>query len=235
MDTFLAPFFSKQNQAVKVTCQQASDFAKGVAQDFNPIHDVDAKRFCVPGDLLFSLVLGEYGLSQKMSFTFSGMVGEGVELQFPLEVNQAFDIRDDKDKLYLSVERQGDVRECKAQIESFIRSYVAFSGLNFIHVLVPMMKEHQVMINPARPLVIYESMSFDLNTLDFTQVELELVDKTLKVDGKRGDVTLHFELKSEGKVVGTGLKTLVMSGLRPYCHEQVQGMCDMYEARKTQF
>ena len=235
MDTFLAPYFQKQNQAVKVTPQQASDFAKGVAQDYNPIHDVDAKRFCVPGDLLFSLVMGEYGLSQRMSFNFAGMVGDGVELQFPAEVNEAFDIRDEKDKLYLSVERHGDVRECKAQIESFIRSYVAFSGLNFIHVLVPMMEQHQVMINPARPLVIYESMSFDLNTLDFTEVELELVDKTLAVEGKRGDVTLKFELRSEGKVVGTGLKTLVMSGLRPYCAEQVQGMCESYEGRKTQF
>ena len=43
------------------TRKQASDFAKQVASDFNPIHDEDAKRFCVPGDLLFSSNrLGEF-------------------------------------------------------------------------------------------------------------------------------------------------------------------------------
>ncbi|MGS0729920.1 DUF3581 family protein, partial [Shewanella sp. 0m-11] len=164
---FLSSYFKKENQSVSITPQQASDFAKIVAQDFNPIHDVAAKRFCVPGDLLFALVLNEYGLSQKMTFNFAGMVGDGVKLQFPVAVAEDFDIRDDKDKRYLEVHRSGDVRQCETQIESFIRKYVAFSGLNFMHILVPMMKQQQMMINPARPLVIYESMSFDLTTLDF--------------------------------------------------------------------
>ncbi len=232
---FLTPYFKKENKTVLITPSQASDFAKHVAQDFNPIHDVGAKRFCVPGDLLFSLVLGEYGLSQKMSFTFQGMVGDGVKLQFPDSVGELFNIHDDKDKLYLNVERHGEVRNCSTQIESFIRSYVAFSGLNFIHVLVPMMKQHQVMINPARPLVIYESMSFDLTTLDFTQVTLSLVDQELVVDGKRGNVTLKFELHSGDELVGTGVKTLVMSGLRPIEADKVQDMCDTYEGRRTSF
>ncbi len=36
-----------------------------VVDDFNPIHDEDNKRFCVPGDLLFSVLLANVGLSQK--------------------------------------------------------------------------------------------------------------------------------------------------------------------------
>ncbi|EDQ02660.1 DUF3581 family protein, partial [Shewanella benthica] len=91
------------------------------------------------------------------------------------------------------------------------------------------------MINPARPLVIYESMSFDLTTLDFEQVTLSLVDQALKIDGKRGDVTLKFELHSGDKLVGTGIKTLVMSGLRPYDAELVKGMVDNYESYRTEF
>ncbi|AQS40039.1 Protein of unknown function (DUF3581) [Shewanella psychrophila] len=232
---FLTPYFKKENQTITVLAEQASDFAKGVAQDFNPIHSVGAKRFCVPGDLLFSLVLGEYGLSQKMTFNFAGMVGAGVELQFPETAEQQLEIRDNKDKLYLKVERLGDVRYCQTQIEYFIRSYVAFSGHNFTHVLVPMMEQHQMMINPARPLVIYESMSFDLTTLDFEQVALSLVGQELKIDGKRGDVTLNFELHSGDQLVGTGLKTLVMSGLRPYDAELVKGMVGNYESYRTDF
>ncbi|ABV86041.1 DUF3581 domain-containing protein [Shewanella pealeana] len=232
---FLSSYFQKENQSVSITPQQASDFAKVVAQDFNPIHDVAAKRFCVPGDLLFALVLNEYGLSQKMTFNFAGMVGDGVKLQFPDAVAEDFDIRDDKDKCYLEVHRSGDVRHCETQIESFIRKYVAFSGLNFMHILVPMMKQHQMMINPARPLVIYESMSFDLTTLDFNEVSLSLVKQELEIEGKRGDVTLTFELLSGDTVVGTGVKTLVMSGLRPYEDEPAQQMCDAYESRRIAF
>ncbi|QLE84256.1 DUF3581 family protein [Shewanella sp. Scap07] len=232
---FLTPYFSKQDQTVHVTAQQASDFAKAIASDFNPIHNVGAKRFCVPGDLLFALVLNQYGLHQKMHFTFEGMVGDGVELQFADSVSSQFAISDSRDKTYLQVETSGDKVHCATQIESFVRSYVAFSGLNFIHVLVPMMKQHQMMINPARPLVIYESMSFDLHTLDFDQVSLKLVDQQLEITGKRGDVTLSFELLANDRVVGTGVKTLVMSGLRPYEAEKAAGMVADYESYRHAF
>ena len=46
-------YYSEVGQEVRVSRQQASDFAKNIADDFNPIHDVQTKRFCVPGDLLF--------------------------------------------------------------------------------------------------------------------------------------------------------------------------------------
>lgn len=232
---FLSPYFLQQNQSISVSALQASDFAKKIAQDFNPIHDVGAKRFCVPGDLLFALVLSQYGLSQRMQFSFTGMVGDGVELQFPEPVNDSFSICDNRDKTYLNVTRQGAMSRCDIQIESFIRHYVAFSGHNFIDILMPLMQQHQVMINPERPLVIYESMSFDLTTLDFVEVNLSLVQQALKIDGKRGDVTLHFELHSGASLVGTGIKTLVMGGLRAYEADQAQQMCAAYEGRKTDF
>ncbi|MCL1076700.1 DUF3581 family protein [Parashewanella spongiae] len=232
---FLSPYFSKNQQSICVSGEQASDFAKKIAKDFNPIHDVAAKRFCVPGDLLFALVLNEYGLSQQMKFSFSGMVGDSVELQFPNTSDEDFSISDNKDKPYLNVKREGNVEHDQAQIEAFIRSYVAFSGHNFTQVLVPLMKEHQVMINPARPLVIYESMSFHLNHFEFSSIELQLVKSELKVDGKRGDVTLLFELCNGDKIVGSGEKTLVLSGLRAYEEKAMHGMCDLYEQRFNQF
>jgi hypothetical protein len=170
-----------------------------------------------------------------MKFGFAGMVGGSVELLFPEQVSENFSICDSRDKTYLNVSRHGDVSRCDAQTESFIRHYVAFSGHNFIDILMPLMKQHQVMINPDRPLVIYESMSFDLTTLDFIEVTLSLVGQDLKIEGKRGDVTLHFELHSGDVLVGTGIKTLVMSGLRPYEEAFAQQMCATYEGRKTDF
>jgi hypothetical protein len=94
------------------------------------------------------------------------------------------------------------------------------------------MREHQVTINPARPLVIYESMGFELDTLEFEQVKLELINSNLKVDGKRGDVTLDFALISDDKQVGTGRKTLVLSGLRPFDEVAVEAMVSEYQARR---
>ncbi|MGI2171180.1 DUF3581 domain-containing protein [Shewanella sp. MF05960] len=229
---FLSPYFTQQDQSVFISAQQASDFAKKEAEDFNPIHDVGAKRFCVPGDLLFALVLTQYGLSANMKFKFAGMVGDNVELHLDKGVTDKFSICDTKGKEYLHIERQGEVCKCDVQTAAFIKSYVAFSGLNFIHVLMPMMKQHQVMINPDRPLVIYESMSFHLDHFDFTTMSLHLVDQALVINGKRGDVTLTFELQSEGKVIGSGMKTLVLSGLREYDDEKAQLLCDAYESRK---
>lgn len=49
---FLTPYFSTEDNQFQFTREQASHFAKKVAADFNPIHDEDNKRFCVPGDLL---------------------------------------------------------------------------------------------------------------------------------------------------------------------------------------
>ena len=75
---FLKDFYSIHEGSISIIAEQASMFAKEVAHDFNPLHDVDAKRFCVPGDLLFSMALEKYGLSQNMHFVFAGMVGHDV-------------------------------------------------------------------------------------------------------------------------------------------------------------
>ena len=37
--------------------------------------------FCVPGDLLFAVLLKKEGISQKMRFDFAGMVGDGINLK----------------------------------------------------------------------------------------------------------------------------------------------------------
>ena len=54
---FLENYCRITDDKISFTRQQASDFAKQIADDFNPLHDIQAKRFCVPGDLLFSLIL----------------------------------------------------------------------------------------------------------------------------------------------------------------------------------
>jgi len=229
---FLNDYRVESDGTVRISAAQASRFAKEVAGDFNPIHDPDAKRFCVPGDLLFCLVLSKYGISQRMSFTFTGMVGDNVGLRFPEAPGASIEVTDDAGKTYLRVERSGDVSTDPQLVERLARNYVAFSGQNFPYILAPLMARHKVMINIERPLVIYESMSFDLSRLDLTDPRLDLTDATLDVAGKRGDAFLHFRFSAGGETVGTGLKKLVLSGLREYDQAELQRFIDLYNSRK---
>ncbi len=228
----LEDFYSEDNSKVIFSRQQASDFAKNIAGDFNPIHDTDAKRFCVPGDLLFSLVLAKFGLSQKMRFVFSGMVNDGVALNFPDTDSATLDIVDGKGKKYLSLERSGNTTRDKALIRDLTYRCVQFSGQTFPHVLIPLMSKQQVMLNPNRPLVIYESMTIDLDRLNFENPQLELTRPILEVDGKRGNVRLEFRVKADGETVGRGEKAMVISGLLAYDEAKVQAMVDNYASRK---
>ncbi len=225
-------YYSETGHKIHVSRQQASDFAKNIADDFNPIHDVDAKRFCVPGDLLFGILLAKYGLSCKMAFIFSGMVTDEVSLRVPAVDADHISIVSDAGKEYLNINRSGDTSLNQALISRFTRSYIEFSGHTFPHILVPLMVEHGVMINPDRPLVMYQGMSFELDRLDLLNPKLELVGSHLEIIKKRGNVTLEFCLKESGEVVGRGRKMMVLSGLRPYEQDKINQLIDTYALRK---
>ena len=228
-------YYRMESAKLSFTRQQASDFAKKVAGDFNPIHDIDSKRFCVPGDLLFSVIIHHYGLHQKMIFNFSGMVGDGIDLLLPVCDTDHLAIMDEKEKKYLAIECGGKTTHNPELINSLSKNYVEFSSQAFPHIIVPLMAEQNVMINPERPLVIYESMSFELDTLDIDSIQLELSNKTLKVDGKRGGITLEYHLFSEGERVGRGCKRMVLSGLKEYDKSSIDGLIALYDERKNKF
>ena len=232
---FLAPYFSQDNNQFQFTRQQASHFAIKVAGDFNPIHDEDNKRFCVPGDLLFAVLLSKEGVSQKMRFDFSGMVNDGVALSIENKCEKESAVVDEKSKEYLHMSREGEVNRNPEFIEHVVTSYVQFSGMNFPHIMVPLMEEQQMMINCQRPLVIYESMEVEFSRLDLTHPEVEFSGATFDVDGKRGLVTLNFTFKEDGQIVGKGLKRMVASGLKPYDQEAVDDLVERFHARKEAF
>jgi hypothetical protein len=231
----LEDYFSSEGNRIRFTRQQASDFAKGVAGDFNPIHNVDAKRFCVPGDLLFSVALQRYGLSEKMHVVFSGMVGDGVMLEFPDTAESSVSVCDSHGKSCLNLQRSGDTTTDPGTVCGIIHCYVQFSGQAFPHILVPLMAGHGLMVNPERPLIIYESMSIELDRLRFETPRLELTDARLDIQGKRGDAHLEFAVKSGDEVIGHGAKSMVLSGLRPFVTDEIETLVNDYMARKNNF
>ena len=232
---FLDKYYNQENDKISFTRLQASDFAKQIADDFNYLHDTDAKRFCVPGDLLFSLVLANSGLSQEMTFVFSGMVSNDIKLTFPKQIQNSAAIIDDAGKEYLRITCQGKCTTDEQAIESLIRSYVEFSGHTFPHILVKLMAENNVMINPDRPMVLYESMSIHLDELDFTEVMLSLSSTTLSIEGKRGNACLSFDLVAAGHVIGHGKKHMLLSGLREYDQQTIDTLVREYNDKKVNY
>lgn len=117
-------------------------------------------------------------------------------------------------------------------IRNLTQNYVAFSGQTFPHILVPLLAEKGVMINPDRPMVIYASMSIDLDRLDIERPVLERDYNRLEISGKRGSVELAFNLCEEGEVVGRGRKHMLLSGLREYDEQVSLETVARYDERK---
>jgi hypothetical protein len=232
---FIEQYCPIDNEQISFTRQQGSDFAKKVADDFNPLHNIEAKRFCVPGDLLFSVIIAKSGLNKEMSFNFSGMVNDGIALTFPNEIVDNFDIVDSKNKTYLTVETSGKKTHCPSLINALTKAYVNFSGHTFPDILVKLMTENNVMINPARPMVMYQCMKISLERLDMTTLTLKLAKTSLSIEGKRGDAWLEFDLISEGEIVGHGKKHMLLSGLREYCQDSVDAMVEQYANSKITY
>ena len=208
-------YYHLEDSKLSFTRQQASDFAKTEAGDFNPIHNVDSKPFCVPGDLLFSVIIRHYGLRQTMSFSFSGMVTDEVTLHLPRVQAREISIYDDNDKKYLDISSNGETSRDQKLIDSLIRNYIEFSGHSFPHVLVPLMKANNVMVNTDRPLVIYDHMRIALDTLDIDEVKLSLADSEFRIYGKRGDVALNFDLSCNDEKIGKGQKKMENDKSKP--------------------
>ncbi|MGK0498854.1 MAG: hypothetical protein ACJAYG_000485 [Oceanicoccus sp.] len=229
-------YYQQKNGTVSFSRQQGSDFAKQISDDFNPLHDVDARRFCVPGDLLFSLVLAKYGISKHMSFTFLDMVTEGVHLLLPAPSSELH-IKGDNDKDYLSIERSDDIATDSDLIDNLTQSYVTFSGQTFPHILIPLMQQHNVMINPNRPMVMYQSMLIDLDRTDLSNISLELDQQktAMEVIGKRGNACLAFNLLAHGEIIGRGEKHMILSGLRPYEQSVIDTIIADHAGRKHNY
>lgn len=230
---FLERYHSIQDDHVLISATQASRFAKEVAGDFNPIHNPDARRFCVPGDLLFALLVSHFGLSRNMTFHFRSLLGANVPLVFREDSDGLIRVYDNKDRVYIEVERSNEATRDETVIENFIRCYVAASGKNFPHTIKPLMESEGVMFNPDRPMIMYQSMNLTLETLDAPHPELELHKAELRPDGKRGNVSLDYRLISGGRTAGEVSKKLVVSGLRDYDPEAMDAVVEEFYRLKN--
>ena len=231
----LEQFYSKQGQQVSFSRQQASCFAKSVAGDFNPIHDIDARRFCVPGDLLFAVALVELGVSQTMRFDFESMVTEQTIISLPDPSLAVCCLVDQHNKPQMTVHRSGENTLDAMFVNNLIEKYVQFSGRTFPEILIDLMKKNNVMINPARPLIIYKDMAVHIDRFPAGELKLEFAGAAMEVDGKKGSVKLEFDLFVDGQRIGHGTKDMVVSGLRDYQQSEIDVIVSDYNMTKQAY
>ncbi len=250
----ISEFFKQDGDAVFFEETQASRFAKEVAGDFNPIHDPGSKRFCVPGDLLFSVVLNRYGVAENTKVEFAGMLGGDTRMILPQEAGNDLNVVDDAGKPLLQVAQSGRRYQDSAFIAALCSEYVKFSGQTFPGILVPLMRDAEVMINPARPLVIYKDMTITFNpgvnalfqagdsavagTLAApvdNKLSLQSADHKIVADGRKGSVRLSFTIEFDGQQIGTGEKNMLLSGLREYDEDAMMAIVDQYNAWRRDY
>jgi len=250
----ISDYFIEEGQAVYFEEQQASTFAKSVAGDFNPIHDPGTKRFCVPGDLLFSVLLSRYGVSATTTVEFSGMLDGGTRMQLPEQPSGSLDIIDANGRALMSIHRDGVEYTNAIFISALCHEYVKFSGQTFPGILVPLMEGAAVMINPARPLVIYKDMTIKFNDKANSLFEgggavqsgellkpiedlltLRSSGNDIEVDGRKGKVRLSFSIDVDGVEIGSGEKNMLLSGLREYDQAAMMAIVEQYNAWRRDY
>ncbi|MFT5880373.1 MAG: hypothetical protein ACI86X_001501 [Moritella sp.] len=232
---FLKDFYSQQDNFFQFSQQQASQFAKKIANDYNKIHDVDNKRFCVPGDLLFSVSLAELGLYPSMKIEFTGMVKNDIALQFMSQGDNETAIVNAENQPLMQLETAGEPSHDSQLISKIIKDYVHFSGKNFPDILVPLMCQENLMFNPARALVMYKSMEISMSRVDLDTVQLKYGGATISVHGKRATVIYKFCFYNGDEKVGSGEKEMLLSGLIPYEEAAMNDVIADYQAAKAEY
>jgi hypothetical protein len=232
---FLNEFYSQKDSSFRFTQQQASRFAKTVANDYNKIHDVDNKRFCVPGDLLFAVSLARFGLSETMKIDFTGMVKNDVELRFSPLLNNKTAIVNADEQAFMELELGGNSSYDEKIISKIIKEYVQFSGKNFPDIMVPLMRSENLMFNPARALIMYKCMQINLTRVDVKSISLKFDEAIIDIHGKRATVTFKFDFYENNEKVGTGQKEMLLSGLIPYEESVMDGVIADYQAAKNKY
>lgn len=233
---------------------QASQFAKSIAGDFNPIHDPGNRRFCVPGDLLFSVLLHQYGAAQRTRVEFSGMLDGKTRMGLPPQANGATSITNAKGRSLITLSYEGKRYRSAEFISQLSEQYVRFSGQTFPGILVPLMHSANVMINSKRPMVIYKDMALEFNedaarlfsVADSNELHellaplegalsLRSTSSDITVNGRKAQVRLQFSINVAGQIIGSGEKNMILSGLREYDANAMQNIVDQYNTWRSEY
>jgi len=107
--------------------------------------------------------------------------------------------------------------------------------VTFPYLLVDLLRDNDVMINPSRPLVMYKSMAFSLDHYTAGEIALDYTGGQIAVEGKKGEVTLPFGIRSGTQQIGHGSKEMLLGGLRPFDEDVMNALVAEYNGIKKQY
>ena len=183
------------------------------------------------------MLLARYGARAETAVRFAGMLDADVPLALPAAPDEAagdvsVHLADPRGREILSFFGSGPRFADAGFVGRLSLEYVRFSGRTFPEILVPLMREADAMINPARPLVIYKDMALRLGRRSDGELRLEPAGAELSTTGKKGVARLRFTIEDDDGRVGEGEKNLVLSGLRPFDAAAMDVVVAAYETRR---
>lgn len=169
-----------------------------------------------------------------MAFDFQNMVDDSVVL-IEQQGDDQIVLQDSTGREYLTMTTTGSTENHEPTVSALTQAYVQFSGQTFPYLLVDLMKQHEVMINPARPLVIYNSMELRLQRLQLESPGLTFSGATLTATGKKAQVGLNFDIHDGDTLIGSGSKNMLLGGLRAYDQSVMDELVSEYNTIKSTF
>ena len=78
-------------------------------------------------------------------------------------------------------------------------------------------------------------MTLQLSNLDFSHPSLSLSNSELDISEKRGNAYLYFDVFDGTKLIGEGIKHLILSGLTPFDQNKVDQMIHKYNDNQKMY
>lgn len=196
---------------------KASQFAKNVSNDQNPIHDHDNKNYCIPGDLIFSMCADVLGLGSETD----------LYLHHPIGKNSSILIKEAKDGFYLgrdqsgikifTYRKNGETTDI-CDTGNFLNCFARVTETLFEDAIHPQLKQKGLMINPSSPSVVLTSISIRKSENSKPVHKIKPDESVATGNVKRAKVTAKYTMNDlYDNSIGEARKTLFISGLREYC------------------
>lgn len=219
-----------------------SAYARNVAKDFNPIHSHLAKKYCVPGDLIFALITEMHGAHNYMRVDFLNRVGAECKLFFDTK-RIALALLDVDKKLYAELATAGDKSVCPKRLKTVSNVVVSCTSGYFPYKLIDNLREENVMLSIRRSMVMLKSIEVELRNIhSASSLVAKYQSSGLELSGKRGEVKVYFQLfDDDGISVGFVTKTVLIIGIEKFNDKASKQYLDDYEGivqsprKNTQF
>lgn len=206
-------------------------YARNVVKDFNPIHNHLAKNYCVPGDLIFALMVERGGVHGSMRMDFLNRVGKDSEYIF-VSGKAGMALLDRGNKVQAQLIGSGDASVCVKCISAVSDAVLSCTSSYFPYKMMRSLRAENLMLSGCRSLVILKSIEVNVSDLHFaSDLTAVFCSSSLRHSGRRGTIDAHFQLVGgNGQVLGQVIKTALIIGIERFNGKRSAQYLENYES-----